>query len=124
MATLRGEKLKQGTTPVLTVMVDGQDLTGANIYVTITSGDRKLIKTNRYNDPSVMTDIVLQDGVPSTEITIQFSQEDTLYLRPGNGMIEVEWINEDGTADRSDIGRLFIPRTLLKGVITYGEYTS
>jgi hypothetical protein len=124
MATLRAAQIKPGTTPILSVSVDGQDIADATIYVTIRMAGRTLIKTNRYDDESVTAETTWAKGVPTTLVSVQYSQADTLYLRPGNASIEVSWIFEDGSADKSNMERLFIPKTLFREVMTYGRYTS
>lgn len=56
----------------------------------------------------------------ATDITVIFSQRETLRLRPGHGAVQVRWIDETGTADGSAIGRIELPKALFKGVIVYG----
>lgn len=122
MATLTATTIKPGTTPLLTVIVDGQAIQDATIYVTIDMGDRSLVKSNWNNCPDVTAEAIYDDDEAQvgTEISVQFSQDETLFLRPGNASIEVGWVFEDGTADKSNIGRLRIPKTLYKGVMIYG----
>lgn len=126
MATLSAIEIKPGTTPILTAIVDGEDLSGATVYVTIDMGDIKLIKSNYQGREEVALEPIydVNEDVIGTTILAQYSQAETLRLRPGPASIEVGWIFEDGTAGKSDIGRLHIAKTLFKGVMEYGSYTS
>ena len=124
MATLRAAQIKPGTTPLLDITVDGQDLSNSTVYVTIHMSGRTLIKTNRYDDGDIAMEVVRSGDEVDTLLTVQYSQADTLYLRPGNASIEISWINEDGTADKTDLARLFIPKTLYREVMAYGRHPS
>lgn len=122
MATLTAPKIKPGTTPVLTVIVEGEVIQSATVYVTIDMKDRHLIKSN-HNGSSDMTlqPVYNANNVQTgTLITLTYSQSDTLCLRPGCASIEVGWVLENGKADKSEIARIKIPKTLYKGVMAYG----
>lgn len=122
MATLVAPKIKPGTTPTLTVIVEGEAIQDATVYVTIDMRGRHLIKTNYHeNDEMTLTPVYNDDSVQvGTLITLKYTQSDTLYLRPGYARVEVGWIFSDGTADKSELARIKIPRTLFKGVMVYG----
>lgn len=122
MATLKAPTIKPGTTPLLTVTVDGEAIQDATVYVTIDMGDRHLTKSNYNDDSEMWLEAVYKGSVQSgTRVTVQYSQAETLILRPGNARIEVGWVFEDGSADKSNIGRLKIPRTLIGHVMAYGR---
>lgn len=124
MATLVAPKIKPGTTPTLTVIVEGEAIQDASVYVTIDMRDRHLIKTNHHNNSDMTLEPVYDPDEQSTQtgtlITLKYSQSDTLYLRPGYASVEVGWIFSDGFADKSELARIKIPRTLFKGVMVYG----
>lgn len=113
--------IRQGTTPVLTINVAGQDLSDTTVYVTIEQSDVQITKSN-YNhyDAAVQIETTESEGIVSTTLLVYMAQSDTLRLRPGHAKVQIRWITEDGTADTSDIGRLEIRSSLFKGVIVHG----
>lgn len=121
MATLSVAKLKPGTTPTLTAYIDGEAIQDATVYITINMGDTRLTKSNYMNDESVMVEPVYQGSRQvGTNIIVQYSQAETLCLRPGYASIEAGWVFEDGEADKTEIGRIRISKTLYRGVMLYG----
>lgn len=126
MATLKAANIKPGTTPLLTAVVDGEAIQTATIYVTINMGDRQLTKSNYNGNDAVMAEAIYDSyrQQTGTQVYVQFSQADTLCLRPGNARLEIGWIFEDGTADKADIGRIEITDTLYRGVMAYGGHSS
>lgn len=122
MATISLAKIKPGTTPLLTVVVDDVAIQDATVYVTIEVGHRRLLKSTRHSDDSILLEPVYSENLQQigTQVTVQYTQVDTLYLRPGYAKVEVGWVFDDDTADKSNIGRLFIPKTLFKDVMYYG----
>lgn len=125
MATLSAIEIKPGTTPLLTAVVEGEDISSATVYVTIDMGDIKLTKSNYHTEEGVTLEpVYVDDDFVGTMISVQYSQAETLSLRPGSASVEAGWIFEDGVAGKSDIGRLHIAKTLFKGVMEYGRHTS
>ena len=126
MALLSAARMKPGTTPLLTVMVDDEAIQDATVYVTIKMGDRFFVKSNYYNSSDVVLEPVYNTDSEQigTQVSVQYSQSDTLCFRPGFAEIEVGWVFSDGTADKSNIGRVTIPKTLYGGVMLYGEHSS
>lgn len=121
MATLSAAKIKPGTTPILTVIVDDEDISEATVYVTIDMKDRHLIKSTKTGNGEIILEPVYNgEAVIGTQITVQYSQAETLMLRPGYASLEVGWVSEDGVADKSDLARLTIPKTLFRGVMAHG----
>lgn len=125
MATLSLVKIKPGTTPILTAVVD-EIIQDATVYLAIDMKGRRLVKSNYCNEGDVIVEPIYDesDVQISTQLTVQYSQEETLYFRPGYARVEVGWVFEDNTADKTNIGRIMIPKTLIKGVMRYGKYTS
>lgn len=125
MATLKLVKIRQGTTPLLTAFVDGEAIQDATVYVTLGQNDKQLTKCNSDDDGSiVMTPIMEGLTQIGTQVDIQYSQAETLYLRPGFAKVQIGWAFEDGTADLTNIGRLRVPKALYKGVKRYGKHSS
>ncbi len=121
MAKLSAEKIKPGTTPILTVVVDDEAIQDATVYVTIDMNDRQLTKSNRYHSGDMVLEPVYDgDSQVGTMLTVQYSQAETLFLRPGYAALEVSWIFDDGIADKSDLARLKIPKALFRAVMNYG----
>lgn len=121
MATLSVAKLKPGTTPILTAFIEGEAIQDATVYITINMGDRQLTKSNYMHDGSVQVEPAYQGSIQvGTNITVQYSQSETLCLKPGYASIEVGWVFEDGEADKTEIGRIRISKTLYRGVMLYG----
>lgn len=119
---IKSARMRQGTTGALEVTLKGQAVQDATVYVTIDQGDLQLTKSNYRDNPSVTMEPVYDEHEEqiATDITVIYSQAETLSLRPGFGIIQVGWIFEDGTADRSEEGRIAIPEALYKGVMVYG----
>lgn len=118
MATLSAAKIKPGTTPILTVIVDDEDISEAAVYITIDMKDRNLVKSTKTGKGDIMLEPIYSNGkLIGTQVTAQYSQAETLHLRPGYASVEVGWVLEDGTADKSDLTRLTIPKTLFRSVM-------
>ena len=113
---IKAESIRQGTNPAIEVNVSGQALSGATIYVTLEKDDRQVTKTN-YSGCEDVTAEAVQGG---TKLTVKLTQNDTLWLMPGPGRLQVRWIFDDGEAGISDCGYIRITEALLKGVISHG----
>ena len=126
MATLSDVQIKQGTTPVITAVVDGQAIQDATVYLSISTRNRLIVKTNYYESGDVTLEPVYDelDEQIGTIVEVQLSQIETLCLKPGLARIEVGWIFEDGSADKTNIGVLSINPTLYRKVMRYGEHSS
>lgn len=125
MATLSLVKIKPGTTPTLTAVVDGEAIQSATVYLTIDQKDTGLVKSNYNSDEGfILTPVMSGLTQIGTQIEVQLSQADTLCLRPGFASVEVGWIFDDGSADKTNIGRIRISRTLYRGVMLYGKHSS
>lgn len=119
---IKSAKIRQGTTASLDIVLEEEAIQNCTVYVTIDQGSRQLTKSNYRHDPS-FTIVPVYDSKGeqiASNITVVFSQAETLRLKPGHGKVHVRWINEDGVADGSEIGRIEIPKSLYKGVIVYG----
>lgn len=127
MATLSAAQIKQGTTPIVSAILDGQAIQDATVYFSIRARNRLIVKSNYRNDGDIILTPVYDEisgEQTGTEIDVQLSQLETLCLKPGIARIEVGWIFEDGSADKSNIGVLKINNSLYKWVMEYGKHNA
>lgn len=126
MATISSVEIKQGTTPIITAVLEGQAIQDATVYLSIKTRNRLIVKTNYYDRGDMILEPVYDenDTQVGTSITVQMSQCETLCLKPGAARIEVGWVFEDGSADKSNIGLMSITPSLFKEVMHYGEHSS
>lgn len=119
---IKSARMRQGTTGVLEMTLEERAVQDATVYVTIDQGDIQITKTNYMNKTALTMEPVYDEygRQTGTDITIIYSQAETLALMPGHGRVQVGWIFEDGTADRSEMGRVTIPPALYKEVMVYG----
>ena len=118
MAALQTVKIKPGTTPVLTVIVDGEAIQDAKVYVTIAQKDRRITKNTDTNRGDIaLSPVNVGTEQVGTQILVWYSQAETLFLRTGYASVEVGWIADDDSASKTNIGRLKIPRTLYREVM-------
>lgn len=104
----------RGTTPDYVLKLDGVDLTGKTVYVTIKqSGGQELTLTGERL--TVTTD---EHG---SAIAFELTQQDTLSLSVGQADVQVKIIDADGHVDASDIANIRINRALLERVIEYAD---
>lgn len=108
--------IRRGTTPLLTITAEGVSLEESTVYVTIAQSDRKITKCN--TDKTGTVDV--EDLGENSIVKVMLSQAETLNLMPGPASVQLRWVEADGTAHASDIGRIKLDKTLLEGVIKYG----
>ena len=107
--------MKRFTTPSILMTVP-VDLTGADIYVTIKQGQRKLQKTGA----DVISVYDSESG--KTELSVSLSQEETgAFLAEKKAYVQVNWIFLDGTRDATNIKQIDVSENLIAEVITYGD---
>lgn len=107
--------MRRFTTPVLPMTVP-VDLTGADVYVTIKQGQRKLQKTGS----DVISVYDSESG--KTTLTIQLSQEETgAFLSEKQATVQVNWIFENGTRSATNIKKIDVTENLLNEVIEYDD---
>lgn len=119
-------EIKQGTTPIVTAVLEGQAIQDATVYLSIRAKNRLIVKSNYCENSGMLLEPVYdEDDVQvGTSITVQLTQCETLCLKPGAARVEVGWVFEDGSADKSNIGLMTITPSLLKGVMRYGKHSS
>jgi len=99
----------QGTTPTLVLTLDDANLDGCTCYVTIKSGSKLVTKSG--------TDL----DVSGNQISVMLSQDDTLGMTPGSVEIQARWIDSNGNAMASDVGKAKVSGVLYKQTIDYVE---
>ena len=126
---IKSARFTQGTTPALELTLEDEAIQESTVYITIDQGDFKLTKSSYKNNPDIVMEPVYEpvdvweEEEPvqiATDITVFYSQFETLALRPGHAKIQVEWVFENGIADASELGRIEIEESLYKGVKAYG----
>lgn len=107
--------MRRFTTPALPMTVP-VDLTGADIYVTIKQGQRKLQKTGS----DVISVYDAESG--KTTLTVTLTQEETgAFLAEKSATIQVNWIFADGTRSATNIKKIDVAENLLNEVIEYDD---
>ena len=119
-------EIKQGTTPIVTTVLEGQAIQDATVYLSIRAKNRLIVKSNYCDNSGMLLEPVYDESEiqVGTSITVQLTQCETLCLKPGAARVEVGWVFEDGSADKSNIGLITITPSLLKGVMRYDEHSS
>ena len=101
----------RGTTPDYILTLDGVDLSGKTVYVTIAQSARKLTLTG--DELSIAVD---QSG---STIAFMLTQKATLYLMDGPARVQVKFIDSTGYVQASEIATLTVDKALLERVIAY-----
>ena len=99
----------RGTTPTLTINVTGETFAGCTVYVTLQQDNHMITKVN----PTITVDG--DDAV----IEVEYTQEETLSFRRGQGLLQIRWIDSSETAYASPIKKVDIDAILKEGVIGY-----
>lgn len=105
----------RGTTPDYVLTLNGYDLTGKTVFVTLAQGG---IKNTLTGDR--LTIVAGEDG---STVAFSLSQAETLRFKRGTVEVQLKCIDEQGNVDASGIGQLTIDRALLEKVITYADDT-
>lgn len=105
----------RGTTPEYTLTLEGYDLTGKTVYVTLAQGG---VKTTLTGDRLT----IVADESGST-IAFSLTQAETLRYKVGEVEVQVKCIDDQGEVDASGIGQLTIDRALLEREISYADDT-
>ena len=103
--------MRRYTTPTLSLVVEGVDLTGMHVYVTISQGRTELTLTN----------VTTSFESSNTVISIALTQEQTERFRVGEAQVQVNWVGGDGHRNATTIGRMQVDDNLLRRVVEYGE---
>lgn len=105
--------MRRGSTPSVTLIIPGIDLTDATVRVAVSQGSALMVKTG-----SQVT-VAYDSTTEKTTLTVPYSQQDTLSFTPGRAQVQVRWIFSDGSADGTNIKSVMITPVLEDGVIEY-----
>lgn len=103
--------MRRGTTPTISLAVQGCDLTGCTIYATLKQGTTIITKTGN--------DLTVLPATDHTGVTFDLTQTDTLKLKPGKAAVQIRWIDSNGIALATDISEIDVTPILLEGEISY-----
>lgn len=105
--------MRRFTTPTITLLVEGVDLTEMDVRVTFKQGRRKLT----IQHPTV--EIVTIEQTEYTKVTVTLTQEQTGYFADSPCKVQVNWIAADGSRDATEIKATPNWPNLLDEVVDY-----
>lgn len=107
------------TTPTIPLVVEGIDLTqNLDVYVTLEQGRYELTKQG--NDLTITAET--HDQVTDTSIAFRLTQDESSKFNfKGAVRIQVNWINQSGIRDATEIETVDVMENLLDKVINYGD---
>lgn len=106
------------TTPTISLSVDGADLTGKEVYVSLEQGNTELLKKGS----DLTIDVEITDEHPVTHITFALTQEETAVFKCGSSIaVQVNWISADGVRAATGIKTINVKQNLLDSVIDYDD---
>lgn len=102
------------TTPTISLVVEGVDITDKDIYVSLEQGLTELTKTG--------SDLIVEAEEADTKISLTLTQtESALFDYNKNVSVQVNWIDSDGVRAATEIKTIGVMRNLLDEVISYGN---
>ena len=114
--------MRRGSTPIVTITVPNQDFDDCNVYVTIDQDGNQVTKASRTSEDIEITKNYDDEGeLLSSDIAVYLTQEETMQFAVGNAEVQIRWIDTNGNAYVTDIDKIKLERTLLEGVIEYGD---
>lgn len=101
------------TTPTITLTIEKTILPeGAEVYVTIQQGNKKLTKKN----PEI------ERGEKNTVLLVELTQDESAKFESKDpAFVQVNWITSDGTRNATKAASVFIFDNLLSEVVEYGN---
>ena len=106
------------TTPTLSLTVEGVDLTGMDIYVSLEQGQKELTKTGE----DLIIEPIVGEATTDTKITFTLTQEESAFYDFGKSVsVQVNWISSSNVRDATEIKTIPVMRNLLDEVIEYGD---
>lgn len=97
--------MRRYTTPTIEVTVEGVDLTGCEIWVTLWQQGTEVTTRPGAND-------VAYDGSDTT-ITVGYTQEQTASLDEGRAKVQVNWVDGEGRRNATAIAAIQVSGNLL-----------
>lgn len=106
------------TTPTISLTVEGVDLSGMDVYVSLEQGQKELTKTGG----SLIIEPIIGTGTTDTSIVFALTQEESASFDFGKSVsVQVNFINASGVRDATEIKAVPVMRNLLDEVIAYGN---
>lgn len=106
------------TTPTISLTVEGVDLSGMDVYVSLEQGQKELTKTG----DSLIIEPIIGDETTDTSIVFTLTQEESASFDFGKSVsVQVNFINSSGARDATEIKTIGVMRNLLDEVIEYGD---
>lgn len=106
--------MRRYTTPTLTIIVEGIDLTAMDVRVTLKQGKRSLTISN----PEM--EAVTEEGRTDTKLDVTLTQEQTALFEAVPLKVQVNFIDVDGARDATECKTVDVWPNLLPEVIAYG----
>ena len=106
------------TTPTISLVVEGVDISGNDVYVSLEQGKLELTKSGA--SLNITTETVQQ--VTNTNITLTLTQEESASFDYNkNVSVQVNWITSGGVRSATEIKTISVMKNLLDEVIEYGN---
>lgn len=105
------------TTPTIVLTVEGVDLTGMDVYVTLEQGAHELTKTGEDLTITIETESEQTNTVLATVLT---QAESAAFDFGKSALVQVNWISAQGVRCATEIGKIAVMRNLLDEVVEYG----
>lgn len=106
------------TTPTISLTVEGVDLSGMDVYVSLEQGQKELTKTG----DSLLIEPIAGEETTDTSIVFTLTQEESASFDFGKSVsVQVNFINASGARDATEIKTIPVMRNLLDEVIEYGD---
>lgn len=106
------------TTPTITLIVEGIDISNMDVYVTIQQGCYEMTKRGA----DLVVTAVQTEQTTDTSIVFTLSQEESAsFMFNHSAAIQVNWISQQGVRGATEIKGIPVLRNLLDEVISYGN---
>lgn len=102
------------TTPTITLIVEGADLTGQEVYVTLEQSGVELTKNGE--------DLTISTEDEDTIIVFTLTQVESAYFDyEKKAQVQVNFISPAGVRDATNIAQISVFKNLLDKVVNYGD---
>ena len=106
----------RATTPGILLTIADFDASAMNVYVTISQGANRQVTLT---GDRLEVQVEQAEGGYTTAIEFRLTQQETLKLGTGAAEVQVRFINEDGLALATEIGKVSVNPILYEKVIKY-----
>ena len=106
------------TTPTISLVVEGVDITDKDVYVTLEQGRMELTKSGE--ELTIAAETVSQQT--NTNISFMLTQEESASFKFNSSVaVQVNWISAQGVRAATEIKTVSVMKNLLDKVIAYGD---